>query len=241
VIRCVLIALLLAACVAAPAQAGVLTVDDATDLAQSLADAQEEQDVCYGWEITNNFDGTPDVGSSNTGPGVPLAEIDSSCSKGVVVLAGSIDYSCSSCEAEDSASVSIRSSGMDNPPTVGDLENLGLKAGDLTGDKDDTTLVNMVNALPLLVADRGNAPYVPYEQAPAAEVPPADRATGKPGSDFVRDSWIWMVLCVLLIAAGPIFYLHNRGQHKPARATPPRATPPSTPAATPTTPTPPAT
>ena len=31
-----------------------------------------------------------------------------------------------------------------NPPTVDDLEDLGLKAGDLTGDKDDTTLVNMV-------------------------------------------------------------------------------------------------
>jgi hypothetical protein len=208
----------LAAATAAPAHAGVLTLDDATDLAQSLAEAQEDQDVCYGWNVTNNFDGVPDVGSSNNGPGSPLIAIASSCPRGQVVLEGSIDYTCASCEGSDSASVSIRSSGLANPPTVDDLEHLGLKAGALTGDKDDTTLVNMVEALPLLVADRGNAPYVAYEQAKT--VPPTDHATGKPGSDFLRDTWIWLVLCVGLIVLGPGFYFYKRAQlSKPASTT----------------------
>jgi hypothetical protein len=144
----------------------------------------------------------------------------------VVVLEGSIDYACESCESEDSASVSIRSSGMASPPTVGDLEGLGLSAGALTGDDDDTTLVNMVSALPLLVADRGNAPYVPYEQA--TSVPASDHATGKPGSDVLRDNWLWLVLCFALIVLGPIFYLYKRSQQpKPAAPAPPSGPPPS--------------
>lgn len=200
---------------AAPAQAGIMSQEDATDLAQSLADAQEEQDVCYGWSVTNNFGAGPDVGSSIGGPGAALLDVTGSCTRGTVILAGSIDYSCDSCEASDSASVSIQASGMGNPPTVDDLEDLGLKPGALTGDDDDTTLFNMVDALPLLVADKGNAPYVEYE--PATAVPPADHATDKPGSDLLRDTWIWLLLCVALIVAGPVFYFYKRSQLPPSQ------------------------
>ncbi len=200
---------------AAPAHAGIIAPEDAAELAQSLAEAQEEQDVCYGWNVTNNFGAGPDVGSSIGGPGAAVLGTASGCPKGVVVLEGSIDYACESCESSDSASVSIRSAGMSNPPTVEDLEALGLKEGGLTQDNDDTTLVNIVGALPLLVADRGNAPYVEYEQA--TTVPATDRATNKPGSDVLRDSWIWLVLCVLLILAGPLFYFYKRSQEPPKR------------------------
>jgi hypothetical protein len=195
---------------AAPAYAGIMSPEDATDLAQSLAEAQEEQDVCYGWNVTNNFGAGPDVGSSISGPGAVLLDVAGTCKRGMVILTGSIDYSCGSCESSDSASVSIQATGMANPPTVGDLEELGLKAGDLTGDKDDTTLFNMVEALPLLVADKGNAPYVEYEQA--TTVPPTDRPTNKPGSDVLRDTWIWLLVCGVLIALGPIYYFYKRGQ-----------------------------
>ncbi len=211
-IRALLLALAVALLAAAPASAGVLTLEDATDLAQSLADAQEEQDVCYGWQVANNFDGTPDVGSSTGGPGV-APQPSSACPRGMVVLEGSIEYSCDACEASDSASVSIQAFGLEDPPTVGDLAALGLKADALTGDDDDTTLVNMVNALPLLVADRGNAPYVEHEQP--TTVPASDRATGTPGSDLLRDTWIWLVLCGALIVFGPAFYLYKRAQQKP--------------------------
>ena len=210
VLACATIALL----AAAPAHAGIMSPEDATDLAQSLAEAQEEQDVCYGWNVSNNFGAGPDVGSSISGPGAVLLDVGGTCKRGMVILAGSIDYTCDSCEGSDSASVSIQASGMANPPTTKDLEDLGLQAGDLTGDNDDTTLINMVEALPLLVADKGNAPYVEYEQA--TTVPPTDRATNKPGSDFLRDNWIWLLLCGTLIAAGPIFYLYKRGQVPPS-------------------------
>lgn len=203
------VALALATAFAAtPAQAGVIAPQDAAELAQSLAEATAEQGICYGWNVTNNFDGTPDIGSSG-GPGVVDIEFGQSCEKGFIELTGSIDYACDSCDSSDSASVDIRST-MANGPTAGDLSALGLDAGDLTGDNDDTTLINMVNALPLLAADRGLAPYLAYE--PATAVPAADRATGKPGSDLLRDTWPLLAFCGFLIVAGPGFYYYKRLQ-----------------------------
>jgi hypothetical protein len=213
----VLFSLLLALALAAtPAQAGIVSPEDAAELAQTLADAQDEQDVCYGWSVTNNFSDSNDVGSSTGGPGVALVPLRTTCPKGAVILEGNIDYACGSCDASDTASISIASS-LRDPPTVKDLEGLGLKSGDLTGDNDDTTLVNMVNALPLLVADRGNAPYVPYEEAKT--VPAADHATGKPGSDLLRDSWLSLVLFGGLVLAGPAFFFYKRAQG-PSRGAP---------------------
>lgn len=194
---------------AAPAQAGVVAPEDAAELAQSLAEATDEQGICYGWNVSNNFDGLPDVGSS-AGPGV-AAELapGQGCDKGFIELTGSIDYACDSCDSSDSASVDIRSTFADGP-TAGDLSALGLDAGDLTGDNDDTTLINMVNALPLLAADRGLAPYLAY--APATDVPAADRATDKPGSDLLRDTWPLLAFCGFLVVAGPGFYYYKRLQ-----------------------------
>jgi hypothetical protein len=237
VTRSLVVALLLALALTGSAQAGILSPDDAAELAQSLADAQDEQDVCYGWDVTNNFSDTNDVGSSTSGPGKPLIPIDTTCKKGSVVLTGEIDYSCGSCESEDSASVSIASN-LPNPPTVNDLGALGLKAGSLTGDSDDTTLINMVNALPLLVADRGNAPYIAY--APATDVPAADKPTGTPGSDFLRESWLQLLLFGGLILGGAIVYFRKRGDtktthepappHAPGPEPGPESSPPPSPA-----------
>lgn len=211
-IRAAALAVLLALALTAPAQAGIVSPEDAAELAQTLAEAQEEQDVCYGWSVGNDFAESEDVGSSTGGPGVALAASRSACRRGAVVLEGQIHYACGSCEDSDSARVSI-SSNLPDPPTVDDLKSLGLKAGALTGDKDDTTLVNMVEALPLLVADRGDAPYVEYEQAKT--VPATDHATDKPGSDVLRDTWIQLVLFGGLIMAGPGFWLYKRRQGPP--------------------------
>ncbi len=214
-LRALALGALLALALAAPAQAGIVAPEDAAELAQTLAEAQEEQDICYGWAVGNNFDSSGDLGNSRTGPNQQFIEIPGTCPKGYVVLNGDIRYACESCESEDSASVSIDSN-LPDPPTVKDLESLGLKAGDLTGDKDDTTLINMVNALPLLAAERGNAPYVAYEEAKA--VPAQDHPTDKPGSDFLRDAWLKLVLFGGLVVTGPMFFLYKRGQTKSARA-----------------------
>ncbi len=199
---------------AVPAQAGIVSPEDASELAQTLAEAQEDQDVCYGWNVTNNFS----TSSATSGPRRAGRASRSPRRRARARRARSSSkatssYSCGSCESSDSASVSISSGNLANPPTVDDLEDMGLKAGDLTGDNDDTTLVNMVNALPLLVADRGNAPYVEYEQT--TTVPVGDHATDKPGSDLLRESWLGLVFFGGLVLAGPGFFLYKRSQRPP--------------------------
>ena len=216
-IRALALAVVFAVVAAAPADAAILSREDATELAQSLAEASEEQDICYGWEVENDFSGSSDIGSSTGGPGQLLNKSARGCEDGYVLLEGNIHYACDTCEDEDSASIGIDSN-LENPPTPEDLEALGLDVAGLYGDNDDTTLVNMVNALPLIAADRGNEPYLEYEQA--TTVPATDHATNKPGSDFLRDTWIQLVLFVGLILGGPGFYFYKRSQTKEFRLSP---------------------
>jgi hypothetical protein len=212
VIRAMLLAVLLLAALPAAASAGVLDPGDTTELAQALADARDEQDICYGWNVANNFSGTDDVGSS-LGPGVPVR-----CPQ-YVELRGSIDYSCDSCEAQDSASISIESN-LRNPPTTGDLKDLGLEASDLLGDKDDQTLFNMVQALPLITAQRGNAAFIAPELD--QQTPTADRPTDHPGSDFWRDAWGGLLIGIVLIVAAVGWWLYQRNEYR--RSTRPEGT-----------------
>jgi len=207
-----LIALVLLIAVASPptAAAGVLVDrEDEVDLAQTLADAQEAQGVCYGWDIAVN--GVPgDRGSSLDGSGVPLA-VDR-CPKGYAILRAEVFYVCETCDGEDSASVTVDSN-LAKPPTAQDLEQLGFSATDLVGEKDDQAVIDMTGALPLLVAEKGNAPYVAYEAA--TDVPAEDKATNTPGSDLLRDRWPVLILCLLLIVAGPAYLLYKRSQQIP--------------------------
>jgi hypothetical protein len=41
-------------------------------------------------------------------------------------------------------------------------------------------------------------------------VPASDRATSKPGNDFLRTAWPMLVLCAFLVAAGPLWWLYKR-------------------------------
>lgn len=182
---------------------------DEVDLAQTLADAQEEQGVCYGWDVTVN--GQPsDRGSSLDGPGVALAT--DRCAKGYAIFRGDVLYTCDSCEGDDSAAFRVDSN-LPKPPTTSDLERLGYAPADLLGEKDDQAVIDMTGALPLLVAERGNAPFVAYEAA--QDVPAQDKATNTPGSDLLRDRWPVLVFCVLLLLAGPAYLLYKRAQTIP--------------------------
>jgi hypothetical protein len=177
---------------------------DSAELAQTLAEAQTEQGICYGWDVDVDGYGR-DVGSS-AGPDVPLDP--ARCPK-YAVLEAHLDYACDSCDSEDSGTSAIRSN-LPNPPTGGDLARLGYDTGDLLGDKDDVALFDMAGALPLLAAERGNAPFVPYEVA--TRVPASDHATGSPSSDLLRESWIWLVLFGALLLGGPLWFFYKRGQ-----------------------------
>jgi hypothetical protein len=205
----------IALAVPVPASAGLLEPADQAELAQTLAEAEEEQDVCYGWNITNDFDGAPDQGSSQTGPGqLPL---NIGCDRSVV-LTGNIHYACGSCEDSDSASLEIESN-LPNPPTVDDLNRLGWSEGDLTGDKDDIALFNMINALPLLVAERGNAVFIPAATPEAGLITAADTPTNHPGSDFFRNAWGGLVLFGFLLLVAPVYWLYKRRQTAAAAQT----------------------
>jgi hypothetical protein len=200
---------------AAPASAGLLEPADQAELAQTLAEAEDEQGVCYGWNVTNDFDGVPDQGSSGAGPGqIPL---NIGCDR-FVVLTGNIHYACGSCEDSDSASLSIESN-VANPPTTDDLERLGWSSGDLTGSNDDVALFNMINALPLLTAERGNAVFIPAATPDPGQITAVDTPTNHPGSDFLRNSWGGLVFFGFLLLIAPVYWLFKRRQTAAAAQT----------------------
>jgi hypothetical protein len=206
VTRLVVLALALGLLVPASAGAGTLLQPaDETELAQSLADATEAQDVCYGWKVFINGVVT-DQGSSE-GPRAPVG-VGIGC-KRYAQLEASLQYTCDSCEGDDSGAIRIDSN-LAHPPTVKDLEDLGYHASDLVGDKDDVTLEKMVGELPLITAQRGDAPLVAYE--PAASVPKQDGPTNTPGSDLLRDRWFGLVLFGGLLLFAPLWFFYKRAE-----------------------------
>lgn len=191
--------------VPASARAGTLLAPaDEAELAQSLADAAEEQDVCYGWKVFING-GVSDQGSS-LGPGRPVGA--GGCPR-FALLEASLHYACESCEDEDSGEIRIDSN-LPHPPTVNDLSDLGYHASDLVGDDDDVTLIDMVGALPLITAQRGDAPFIEYEAA--TSVPSRDGPTDTPGSDLLRDRWFALVLFGGLLLFAPAWFFYKRAQ-----------------------------
>lgn len=189
-----------------PVNAAILAPEDATELANTLAEASAEQGVCYGWNISvNDYSGSgedgPDIGS-NLGPGRPVGAGSGDCEKWVV-LTGSVTYTSDSSESDDSAYWSIDSN-LSNPPRSSELKDLGYDEGDLTGDKNDVTLINAVGALPALVADHGEAEALPFETSTQpANVQGAP--TNAPGNDFVREYGVMLALFGLILAGGLVW------------------------------------
>jgi len=188
--------------------APLLEEPDAVELAQDLADATAEQQVCYGWEVTvddQSGEGASGVeAGSSAGPGVPLDR--ASCPK-YAVLQGGVSYTSESSESEDSAEIAIDSN-LARPPTVAQIESLGYSADDLLGDIDDQAVIDMTGALPLLVAEAGEAPYIPFEES-TEPVPASDQPNAGPGSDWLRNYW-WLPL-LGLAAVGGVGYLVVKG------------------------------
>ncbi|MDQ3931804.1 MAG: hypothetical protein M3252_03065 [Actinomycetota bacterium] len=177
----------------------LLAPDDAVELAQGLAEAAEEQEICYGWEV-DVWDGQTgqrlaDVGSG-AGPGVRVDR--QACSRWMALVA-EVSYAAETSESEDSATMWIES----NLPDVSTerLRELGISDGDLLGDRDDAALFNAVNALPLLAAQSGLAPYLRAEPN-TVPIPDEDQPTGKPGSDLIRTYAPLIVLAALALVIG---------------------------------------
>lgn len=196
------------------AQAGpgvLLDAADRVELAQSLAEATEESEICFGYvaQLDNAGAVSQDVVSS-AGPNVRAAT-GPSCPKGAVELQVRLEYSCSSCESSDEASWSVVSNVAGVPPSTikRRLEDLtGLGGGDLLGDKDDQALRNAAAALPLAVDGAVVEPAAPSADSAA---PNGDRLTGSPGSDWLRENWLRVGIGVVLLLIALPFLLVGIG------------------------------
>jgi len=69
-------------------------------------------------------------------------------------------------------------------------------------------VIDMTGALPLLVAEAGEAPYIPFEES-TEPVPASDQPNAGPGSDWLRNYW-WLPL-LGLAAVGGVGYLVVKG------------------------------
>lgn len=217
---------------AAPATASadsIFAPSDAEILAKMLSDANDEQGVCYGWDVdvndrssysysssSSSSDNADSVGSDQ-GVGVP---VDESCDK-YVRLDVNITWTSATSESEDSASWDVDSS--PGGPTRSDMEALGLNLDGLAGENPDVPIGEMIMALPLLAADEGMAPLV--EATPATAEPASNaRLTDDPGSDWWRGNGGMFLWGMGILLAGGIFawwvMRANRGREQlfPSRA-----------------------
>jgi hypothetical protein len=179
----------------------ILELADAEELVQALAEATEEQDICYGWSVTvhdNTFGGNSgtDFGSSL---GLGRLPEGPECPR-YVLFEATVSYTSESSESEDAAYYRVDSN-VARAPTEDDLRRVGVSGEGLLGEQDDVALTNAVLALPALVAEQGLAPAIDLE-ANTDALPAGDRATGTPGSDWLRQYGSTLALLALVVLGG---------------------------------------
>lgn len=200
----------------------ILDPGDAVELANTLADATEEQDVCYGWVVKvddqNGFSGTSVDRGSSLGPDTdPFAP---ACTPSVVFVADII-YTSELSEAVDTATIRVLST-LAVDFDANDLKKFGVSESALLGDNDDRALMAAVSALPALVAEAGLAPPVPVEET-TGTIPAADRPTGAGGSDRLRNYGALYFLAGLVLASGAGWLIYSLVIASSARSRPVRA------------------
>jgi hypothetical protein len=186
---------------AAPAGAlPILEAPDATELAQALAEATEDQDVCYGWKVTvYDYGGGADGIDQGSSLGVGQTAVQSQCPR-YVVFEAYITYTSSASESEDSASFDVASN-IPGAPTASDLRDNGISGGGLLGADDDQVVANAALLLPALMAEKGLAEPISLE-ANTQPLPASDRATGTPGSDWLRKYGAAVAVAALILLGG---------------------------------------
>lgn len=178
----------------------VLDAADATELAQALADATEDQDVCYGWKVTvYDYGGGGDGIDQGSSLGVGQTAIQTQCPR-YVVFEAYVTYTSSASESEDSASFDVTSN-IPGAPTSADLRDNGISGGGLLGADDDQVVANATLLLPALMAEKGLAEPISLE-ANTQPLPASDRATGTPGSDWLRKYGAAVAVAALTLLGG---------------------------------------
>ena len=202
--RAARIAVLVAVLVLGPASAAgavpILDPADAEELAAQLAEATRVQGICYGWYVNVWDEGAgtsrADIGSSR-GVGQPAEH--QSCPR-FLVFRADLRYTPESSESEDSATFYVFGN-VTGGPDDRDLRRLGVSESALVGNDDDLALINAVQALPALVAERRLAGVVPAEPTEGT-IPAADRPTNTPGSDWTRSYGHFVLLSAVLVLGG---------------------------------------
>lgn len=178
----------------------ILAATDANELAQALAEATEEQDVCYGWEVqVTDYSGSADGTDQGSSLGVGPTAIETECDRWVI-FAAALTYTSELSESEDSAGFAVRSN-VPGAPTSGDLSEWGISTGGLLGANDDQVVANATLLLPALMADKGLARPITLE-ANTQALPSGDRATGTPGSDWLRKYGAAAAMAAVTLAGG---------------------------------------
>lgn len=210
----VLLFLFVAVVFGSPAGAQVSTTralleeGDAVELANKLAEATEEQDVCYGWIVNVDDQDRGFFTDDGSSLGPTTSPTDPTCTPSVVFVADLI-YTSELSESTDSASIRVESTLPGFQLTGDDFAPFGVNGRALLGDNDDVALVNAVSALPLLVAEAGLAPPVQPEQT-TGTIPAADGPTGGGGSDRLRTYGSLYFLAITMIVGGIAWFVIAR-------------------------------
>jgi hypothetical protein len=167
----------------------VFTETDSRQLAKRLDEAYKHQGVCYGWRVNNN-----EIGS-NLGVG-RSAKDDPACQKFAELV---VDYTYNSTDEEftdvtysidTSAGISVRPS---------DLTAIGIGRDELL-DEPVVGVTDAIGALPMLVAEKGEAPAVPA---------PQEQNTSRNDTleRTIEWRWVWIVLAIGLLGGGLVWLI----------------------------------
>lgn len=161
----------------------VLTQAESQALSDRLSAAYKAQHICYGWVFNDS-----EIGS-NWGPSTPVTNTDR-CDKYVVLT---VDYTYNSVDEEFTAvTYDIESVGVTLDKA--ELTAAGIDDDELL-DEPNVAVSNAVGLLPVLVAEKGQAPAVP--------VPEGQQDTKGATVERTFDlQWLWLVLAIILLGGG---------------------------------------
>ena len=193
----------------------ILGDDGAVELAQQLAEATEEQGICYGWRVLvgNEGDLSTERGS-NFGPD---RGIETGPCRRKAEIVGEVSWTCGSCEPEDSSSFHVEAN-FRGAPTKDQIRDLGLEGGNLHKGDGDEVLAAMAGSLPVIAASNGVAEAVPA-QLNTRPIPAADKPENSPSTpDWLRESWLGLTVFLVLAAAGIAWFVIDLLRRSPAEA-----------------------
>jgi len=192
----------------------MLDAADAVELAQALAEVGTDQGVCYEWRVTIRGSGSTgdEIGSSQNPDGA--INDPAACTRGTATFTADINYTCGSCEAEDS----VRSRRLDlsgdiaGAFTLSDVDRVaGTDGNDLLGNDDDLVLRNTMMAIAQLTNDSGRVTRSAFEPSTSGAAT-SDRPDTLRRSDWLRINTpvIATVIVLVLIAAFLVGYAYRR-------------------------------